>query len=278
MGDDRSEPAGPPPEMAWPSRVLVVDDAASTRVFIRAVLDGSPRFDVCGEADNGEGAILEAAVLHPDLILLDLSMPVVDGSRALAGLRQVAPDAEVILLSGMAADAVAPLLGNGVIGFVPKGLGPAEMLQRIEALVAPARPAPARPVPAAAEAPAAAPSAGRPDAVVCDDDTSSRRLVSQVLASCGVSVAAETETVQNLVAVVELSRPDLIVLDLWLEGTPGTVALPEIRQRSPESAVVVYSGHADWKADALRAGAAAFVEKPHFDQLAVEIRRLMADQ
>jgi DNA-binding NarL/FixJ family response regulator len=307
-----TEPRGPvSTDLAWPTRVLIVDDAASTRLFLRAVLADAPGFDVAGEADNGETAVVQASVLQPDLILLDLSMPQLDGSRALVGLRQVAPDAQVILLSGMDPTAVKPLLDGGVSGFVPKGLGPAETLERIVALVSPpvpppavAAPPPSAPPAVTAPAPVSAPAAAvdtvrdlrpevlraanaptppttaattavtAPRAVLCEDDAATRRLISQVLEDCAVAVAAETETVQNLLAVVELTQPELVILDLWLEGTPGGSALHEIRRRSPGSVVVVYSAHEAWKDQALAAGAGAFVAKPHFDELAAQIRRL----
>jgi CheY-like chemotaxis protein len=112
-------------------------------------------------------------------------------------------------------------------------------------------------------------------AVVCEDDAMARHLIAQVLENCGVPVIAETDGVPNLLSVVELAQPELVVLDLWLEGTPGTSALAEIRKVSPRTIVVVYSAYEEWKDKALAAGAAAFVAKPHFEELKAHIQRLL---
>jgi CheY-like chemotaxis protein len=101
-----------------------------------------------------------------------------------------------------------------------------------------------------------------------------RHLVARVLTNCDVPVLAETDVVPNLLSVVELAKPELVVLDLWLEGTPGTSALTEIRKISPRTLVIVYSAHEALRGQALAGGAAAFVAKPHFDELAAVIHRL----
>jgi DNA-binding NarL/FixJ family response regulator len=265
----------PTDELDWPLRVLIVDDAGSTRRLLRGVLEYSTHFDVAGEADNGMAAIEMAEALQPDVVLLDLSMPVSDGSSALAGLLRVAPHARVIILSGMDDKVALPLLSVGAAAFVRKGLPPFDLLDRLCNIlgrsVTSAPSAPASEGPAATVDPA---PREQPQAIVCDDDPMTRRLVTQVLANCGVRVSAETDVVSKLLTLVEAGKPELVVLDLWLEGTTGASALPEIRKLSPDTAVVIYSGHAAWKSKALGGGAAAFVTKPHFDELETVIRRL----
>src|SRR5580693_8362904 len=66
-------------------RVLIVDDVASTRRIVGAVLESSQQFCVVGEASDGRGAVEMSAALEPDLVLLDVSMPFVDGTKALQG-------------------------------------------------------------------------------------------------------------------------------------------------------------------------------------------------
>jgi len=80
------------------SRVLIVDDHPLTREALSALL-GAHGFDVLGCASDGEEAIVEAARLRPDLILLDLSMPGLDGLGALPRLRTAAPESEVVVLT-----------------------------------------------------------------------------------------------------------------------------------------------------------------------------------
>jgi two-component system, chemotaxis family, chemotaxis protein CheY len=112
-------------------RVLIVDDIASTRHFLRALLEDCAQFEIIGEASDGYGAIRKSKTAQPDVILLDISMPMVDGAMALAGICQVAPNAKVILVSGMDPTAGDPLLKAGASAFVPKGLPPSELLDRL---------------------------------------------------------------------------------------------------------------------------------------------------
>jgi DNA-binding NarL/FixJ family response regulator len=80
------------------ARILIVDDHPLTREALSSLL-GAHGFDVCGCASDGAEAILEAARLRPDVILLDLSMPGLDGLGALPRLREAAPDTEVVVLT-----------------------------------------------------------------------------------------------------------------------------------------------------------------------------------
>ena len=80
------------------ARILIVDDHPLTREALSSLL-GAHGFDVCGSASDGAQAILEAARLRPDVVLLDLSMPGLDGLSALPRLREAAPDTEVVVLT-----------------------------------------------------------------------------------------------------------------------------------------------------------------------------------
>src|SRR5439155_2167648 len=79
-------------------RILLVDDHPLTRSALAGLL-AQHGFDVVGEASDGEEAIERAERLRPDLVLLDLSMPGVDGLTALPRLREAAPDCEVVVLT-----------------------------------------------------------------------------------------------------------------------------------------------------------------------------------
>jgi DNA-binding NarL/FixJ family response regulator len=80
------------------ARILIVDDHPLTREALSSLL-GAHGFDVCGSASDGAEALTEAARLRPDLVLLDLSMPGLDGLSALPRLREAAPDTEVVVLT-----------------------------------------------------------------------------------------------------------------------------------------------------------------------------------
>lgn len=262
-----------------PTRVLIVDDAASARRLLRAVLEYGDEFEVVGEADGAVAAIEMARRLAPDLVLLDLSMPLMDGAEALAHLRMVAPHATVIILSGRDVHVAPELVRAGATAFIPKGLPPLALLAIIRRHLQQSIDATTTPRGTwldVLEPPRNDPSVTPPRAVVCDDDPIARHLVGQVLETCDVSVIAETDLIPNLLAIVGPAQPELVILDLWLEGTPGTAALPEIRKASPRT-VVVYSSFEEWRNRALAGGAAAFVAKPHFQQLATAVRGLAAE-
>jgi YesN/AraC family two-component response regulator len=79
--------------------VLIADDSLAIRQGLCELFDREPDFSVCGEAENGKEAIEKAQDLHPDLILLDLSMPVMNGLDAARVLKNLMPDVPVIMFS-----------------------------------------------------------------------------------------------------------------------------------------------------------------------------------
>lgn len=113
-------------------RVLLVDDMVELRAMIRLTLERSKRFVVVGEAGDGRAAIELASEHQPDLVLLDVSMPVMDGLEALPHLRAAAPAACVVMLSGfsevrLGADAAA----GGAAAYLEKGLTPQALVDRL---------------------------------------------------------------------------------------------------------------------------------------------------
>ena len=83
-------------------RILLVDDSADVRFVVRLGLEQDDRFVDIVEAANGREAIEVATAEHPDVILLDEQMPVMSGHEALPGLRQVVPDARIVVFSAVA--------------------------------------------------------------------------------------------------------------------------------------------------------------------------------
>ena len=79
--------------------ILIVDDQAVVRAAVRDLFESDPGFEVCGEAENGVQAIAKARELKPDLVILDLSMPVMNGFEAARTLRQILPGVPVFLLT-----------------------------------------------------------------------------------------------------------------------------------------------------------------------------------
>ena len=83
-----------------PVNVLVVDDDPSTRALLRVRLQLDERTECAGEAVNGRQAVEMAAMLQPDVVILDVEMPIASGLAALPQIRAVAPDARVIIFAG----------------------------------------------------------------------------------------------------------------------------------------------------------------------------------
>lgn len=126
-----------------PASVLICDDNDVMRMLLAVIVDGSPKLEVVGEASNGNEAVVQATHLQPTVILLDLAMPVRSGLDALPELRQVAPDARVIVYSGFAGGIVADdVLALGAVGYLEKGAPPETIVATIEqALASPLVPA-----------------------------------------------------------------------------------------------------------------------------------------
>src|SRR3954452_1546117 len=106
------------------ARILIVDDHPLTREALSSLLK-QHGFEVVGEASDGEAAVLAAQQLGPDIVLLDLSMPGVDGLTALPRLRAPAPDCEVVVLtaSGTEENLLAAIQG-GAAGYLLKSEPP----------------------------------------------------------------------------------------------------------------------------------------------------------
>jgi DNA-binding NarL/FixJ family response regulator len=267
-----------------PLRVLIVDDAPSTRRFLRAVLEHCSDFDVVGEAADGDTAIEQADALQPDLVLLDLSMPTVDGAHALKGILGVAPKAIVIVVSGIDSSVSGMMLDAGAAAFVPKGITPYDLLDRLGSILD--RPITLRQsgsgdTDQASELGSAglrSPNQSDRRAVVLENDPTVRHLITEALMVCDVEVVAEASTPSTLLAVIDLAQPELVVLDLALKGAPDTAILTDVCRRSPRSVVVVYSDFDDWKDRAISAGAAAFIRKPRIEELTDRIRQLTSSR
>ena len=113
-------------------RVLIVDDHAIVRKGIRALLVTEPDIQVIGEASDGAEAIALAQALHPDVILMDLVMPKIDGIEATRQITASQPGVRVLVLTSFAADdKVFPAIKAGALGYLLKDTGPDDLLRAI---------------------------------------------------------------------------------------------------------------------------------------------------
>jgi DNA-binding NarL/FixJ family response regulator len=117
--------------------VYLVDDVPELRELIRYGMEGDPTFEVVGEAGNGRSALEGIAATHPAAVLLDLSMPDMNGLEAILEIRKRDPDIAIIVLSGFTADRMAsPTLERGADRYVEKGTPMEELLDATRTAVA----------------------------------------------------------------------------------------------------------------------------------------------
>ena len=114
-------------------RVLVVDDHAIVRKGICALLATEARIDVVGEASDGQEAVDLARSLQPDVILMDLVMPGMDGLEAIKQINDRQPETRILVLTSFSSvDRVLPAIRAGALGYLLKDSGPQELVRAID--------------------------------------------------------------------------------------------------------------------------------------------------
>jgi DNA-binding NarL/FixJ family response regulator len=120
-----------------PKRILIVEDETAVRNAVRTFLEHQPHLEVCGEAVNGVEAVEKAVALRPDLILLDLSMPVMSGVEVASLIRTRMPTTPVVVYTMFDDLLGQPLAATlGIAAIVSKSDGLNKLLARVDALLA----------------------------------------------------------------------------------------------------------------------------------------------
>lgn len=116
------------------TRVLIADDHPVFRFGLRALLNGAPEMEVVGEATTGDEAIALAASLEPDVILMDLNMPAVNGIEATRRILQRSPHIAILVITMFDDDSVFAAMQAGARGYLLKGAEGEETLRAIRAV------------------------------------------------------------------------------------------------------------------------------------------------
>lgn len=120
-----------------PPRLLIVDDHELVRASLRLLLTGEPDLVIIGEATNGQEAVALCRQLHPDLVLMNLRMPIVDGITATRLIRQACPATKVLLLTFSASpEHLAQAQRAGAAGYLLKEASQSELVSAIRQVLA----------------------------------------------------------------------------------------------------------------------------------------------
>lgn len=119
--------------MTSPTRILIVDDHAVVRSGLRLILAGQPGFEVVGEASNGSDAVEMAIALRPDVMVLDISMPGMNGLEAAEVIREQAPSISIVVLTMYDDEAyLRRFLEIGAAGYVLKTAADTRLVEAIQ--------------------------------------------------------------------------------------------------------------------------------------------------
>jgi DNA-binding NarL/FixJ family response regulator len=242
-------------------RVLIADDDSDHRLLQRVTLGRSGRFDVVAEAADGEEAVKLAIEHRPDLVLLDLSMPRVDGLEALPQLRDALPETKVIITSAFARDQFAPaVLRAGAVGYLEKGMPQARVVDEILALAGLLEVVEQAVAAAKAQLAPELQSAGRARKFV--DETLRRWDCGEQLDTINLLVSeVVTNAIVHAGTDVEVSR---------IEVTDQGLSLPTPREASDEETsgrglALVEALASEWGVDSRPEGKVVWFEVPRLD-------------
>lgn len=252
-----------------PVRTLVVDDVERLRSFVADALADANGFEVAGQAADGEEAIKGARELDLDLVLLDLSMPRMDGLETMAEIRRQAPGVEVVVLSGFDSERMeAVAKDRGALAYIEKGIGSDELVRRLSGLFhdgpssccAPsqrqaAQPDPKDPTPAHVHV-----------HILVLDGSPSKQLAHSLRTSrpdWTLTSARGKQRTQQIPA-----STDVVVVSVQRCGRPWETTVRSLAARDPETPVVVaVSGMPEGcLPDALQAGATDVVDLDTVDE------------
>lgn len=118
-----------------PIRILLVEDHLLTRIGLKTIIERAPDLQVIGEAEDGEGAVKKTAELKPDLVLMDVGMPVMDGIEASRRIKELRPEVEIIMLTSHDNERdIFASLSAGASGYCLKDVAPERLYMAIRSV------------------------------------------------------------------------------------------------------------------------------------------------
>jgi DNA-binding NarL/FixJ family response regulator len=118
-----------------PARLLIVDDHEIIRMGVRFLLADHPQWEICGEASDGQQAIERVLALNPDLVILDLTMPLMNGFETATEIRRLAPGIKIVFFSMHETPATARAVGADA--FVAKSCAARDLAATLTSLLQP---------------------------------------------------------------------------------------------------------------------------------------------
>ena len=118
-------------------KIMLVDDHAIVRMGLASILGTKKDLEVVGDAEDGAAAVRKAQKLHPDVVLMDIVMPEMDGAMATAEIRRLLPNTRVLILTSFGeADGIAHALNAGASGALMKNIDYSELVEAIRSVAA----------------------------------------------------------------------------------------------------------------------------------------------
>jgi DNA-binding NarL/FixJ family response regulator len=117
-----------------PIKILIADDHAIVRAGIRQLLETQPDFEIVAEVENGRQALVQTLILHPDVVLMDLRMPEMDGVEAITAIREQVPDLHILVLTTFDTDGdIVRAVDAGATGYLLKDVPREELFRAVRA-------------------------------------------------------------------------------------------------------------------------------------------------
>jgi DNA-binding NarL/FixJ family response regulator len=237
-------------------RVLLCDDRPLVRARSRETLANAPAVSVIGEADGGHAGVRMALELKPDVVVMDVDMPDLDGIEATRQILAQAPYIKVLAFSaGSSWSLVREMLSAGASGYLVKGSDPDELVRAITAVMAGthylsgqirAQLTPgANPGNDLFKRPAADTRApGAMQVVLVDDSSIVRERIAVLLSALdGVEIAGQAGDVPSGARLIHERQPHVLILDLDLPGQSGIELLESAKRRDGGLLVIILTNY-----------------------------------